>query len=400
MLAYQFKTAFAVCFTLLLFQGCSQTSHNHAINPAYRPHSENSAEFVEALKTSTIAVYPSIIRTLEETFYSVDSQRQVVSLLNEKQVTTAVAKTGSIDPGPMKGPPQWDIFMHDMHSIADSLKSNTPDTQYSIVMEFIFPPGNQSVWGVHCFVFDQQGNNAFSFLLNSHHKLFNDANLSGQDASEASRAKLVEKATQVGVTALIQQVHATVQEDVLKNLGYSITSQKVTTFDQKVDKIFVIARIQKRLEHIFMHSLKHSLKSGFESNGVKSIVKLMPRDSDDFAKFDGELEEFSPDAVMNIDLDPLYRKRRDGYQAVVGTDFKASVINKASEEMAWQATGKVNYIKMFGSRYTAHEGIRKEFAWHTTAAIVRRFVLDVNGHKSAPIYTITEDRQLYKQRTD
>lgn len=149
-----------------------------------------------------------------------------------------------------------------------------------------------------------------------------------------------------------------------------------------------------------MHSLKHSLESAFESNAVKTIVKLMPGDSDDFAKFADALETFSPDALMNIDLDPLYRKRQDGYQAVVGTDFKVSVINRAREEMAWRATGKLDYIKMFGPRYTAHEGIRKEFAWHTTAAIVRTFMLDINGQESAPIYTVTEERKLYRQRTD
>ena len=399
----KFQKIVAVLFALLLLQGCSQTSHNHAINPAYRPHSEYAAEFVKALKNSTMAVYPSIIRTLEGTTYSVSSQRQVVSLLNQQQVTTAVASPGPIDPGQLKGPPQWDIFVHDMHSIAENLKSKQSEPQYSLVMEIIFPPGNQSVWGIHCFIFDNLGNNAFWCLLNSHHRLFIDAGLSSTDASEASRARLVEKATQVGVTALIHQVNTPVQEEALKHQGYSITSQKIATFDKKVDKIFVITRLQKQLMHIFMHSFKHSLVSGFESNGVKAIVKLMPRDSNDFAQFESELERFLPDAVMYIDLDPLYSTRKDGQQAVVGTDFAVSVINRASEAAVWQAKGKVDYIQdRYFNRgsYTAHEGIRKEFAWHTTAAIVRTFMPDVNGHPSAPIYTVTEDRQLHGQRTD
>ena len=103
---------------------------------------------------------------------------------------------------------------------------------------------------------------------------------------------------------------------------------------------------------------------------------------------------------MQIFMDPLYRSRKDGYQAIVGTDFEANVLNMKTKKTAWTANGKVDYIEQFGQNYTAHEGIRKEFAWHTTAAIVRTFMADVNGKQSAPIYTVTEERQLYRQSTD
>ena len=149
-----------------------------------------------------------------------------------------------------------------------------------------------------------------------------------------------------------------------------------------------------------MHSFKHSLISAFESNGVKTIVKFTAEESENLAHYGSEAETFAPDATMRINLDPLYRTRKDGYQAIVGTVFEVSLINMATGEMVWHATGKVDYIQMFDRGYTAHEGIRKEFAWHTTAAIVRAFVADATGQKSAPIYTVTEDRQLYGQRTD
>jgi len=66
----------------------------------------------------------------------------------------------------------------------------------------------------------------------------------------------------------------------------------------------------------------------------------------------------------------------------------------------WQAIGKVGYIRMFRSYYRAVEGIRKEFAWATTAAIVRAFIDEVNSQKPALIYTVTEDRQRHGQRVD
>ncbi|MDH5275677.1 MAG: hypothetical protein OEW88_04560 [Gammaproteobacteria bacterium] len=36
----------------------------------------------------------------------------------------------------------------------------------------------------------------------------------------------------------------------------------------------------------------------------------------------------------------------------------------------------------------------------TTAAIVTAFMADVTGEPSLPVHTVTEDRQLYGQRTD
>ena len=393
----------AACFVLLIAHGCAKTTHDHTINPAYRPSSENATEFVKVLKTSVVAVYPSIIRTPEGTSYSNNSQQQVVSLLNEKQVTTALAKFDIFDLTQLDGRSQWEFFQNDLHTISESLKSRDSEADYSFIMEILLPPGNQAVFGIHCYIFDRQGNNTFSFLLNSHHKLFVDADLRAIDSSESSRSKLIEKATRVGISALIQQVNAPRQNEARNQQGYSITSQKIATFDESVASIFIITRLRKPLVPVFMHSFKHSLISGFETNGIEAILKYMPGDSSDYSKFKSDIESFSPDAVMHIDLDPLYRKRKDRRQVVVGTKFEVSVIKKASEEVAWQATGKVDYIQdryLNRGNYTAHEGIRKEFAWHTTAAIVRSFMLDVNGRKSAPIYTVTEDRALYRQRTD
>jgi len=398
-----FIVALVTCMALFLIISCSPISHHHSTSPAYRPNSEHAATFVKALNTSKVEVYPTIVRTIQETTYSEDSQQQVVSILNSEKVTSAILKTDYVDPGPLKSPPQWDIFVHDLSTIAESIKDRKTDTDYSLVMEIIFSPENLSVWGIHCFVLDHQGNNVFSFLLNSHHKLFIDAKLFGKEASIITRARLIEKATRVGITALIQQIKTPVKVDAQNRQGYTVTSQKMDGFDKKVEKIFVMARIHERLEQVVMHSLKHSLVSGFESNAIKATVKLMHRDTNDYAEFDSDIESFSPDALMYVDLDPLVRSRKDGYQAFVGINFKVRVINQTSKKLVWQTKGKVDYIqdRFFNhGNYSAHEGIRKEFAWHTTAAIVRTFVLDVNNHKSAPIYTVTEDRQLYGQRID
>ena len=395
-----FKSALSICLFIFLIATCAQTGHQHSASSAYRPNSEYAELFANSLKTSTVAIYPTIVRTTKGTRYSEISQRQIVSLLNDNEITSAAAKSRNIDPGPLKNPPQWEIFVHDMNSVAANIQGKESNEDYSLVMEVILSPENQSVWGIHCFIYDRQGNNVFSFLLNSHHRLFSNAKLSAQDTSETARTELINKATEVGVDALVQLVESARKLDQPHEQGYTISSQKIATLGKRVDKVFIFARIHERLVQVVMHSLKHSLESGFESNDVENIVKVMPRDSNDYAKFSNDVKSLSPEVMMYIDLDPLLRTRKDGYEAIVGTIFNVSVFNHTSEELIWQAEGKVDYIKMFGSRYTAHQGIRKELAWHTTAAIVRTFILDMNGHKSAPIYTVTEDRQVNGQRID
>jgi len=187
---------------------------------------------------------------------------------------------------------------------------------------------------------------------------------------------------------------------LLRPEGYSITTEKDSSFDKKVERIFVIAKVEERLKPVFAHSFEHSMISAFQSNGVDAIVTVTSPESDSLTDYGKEAETFAPDATMRININPIYRTRDDGYQAIVGTDFEASLIDMATEKRVWHATGKVDYIRMFGPDYTAHEGIRKEFAWHTTAAIVRAFIAEVNGQKPAPIYTVTEDRQRHGQRVD
>jgi len=396
----QSHMAAAVCLALFLLNGCTNQAEQITSAPAFRPHSENATTFLNALKTARTAVYPSIVRTFEGTSYSLQSQQQIVSMLNKERITTALAQPGTLAPGEQVSNIQWDIFQSDMHAIARQLKDRKSDEGYSLVMEFLVAQG---VGGIHCYIFDQHGENAFSFLLNTHHKLLAEANLGAGDSSEASRLKMIEKATRVGVTALLRQINKPEDQHSTKQKEYSITSRKVSASDRKVERIFVLARLQERLKYVFMHSFKHSLASAFESNGVDAIVKVAPRESDALAKYANEIDAFVPDATMYIDLDPLYRTHSDGHEAIVGTDFGVKLINRETGDLEWIASGKVDYIadRFFKrSGYSVHEGIRKEFAWTTTAAIVRAFIADINGQKSAPIYIVTEDRQRHGQRTD
>ena len=103
----------AICLAVFRPVVADETEEKSS-HPGFRPESEHAAAFLESVKFAKVAVYPLIIRTVAGTSYSEDSQKQVVSMLNEKQVTAAVAKAGTIDPGELKGEGQWGIFQNDL----------------------------------------------------------------------------------------------------------------------------------------------------------------------------------------------------------------------------------------------------------------------------------------------
>jgi hypothetical protein len=183
--------------------------------------------------------------------------------------------------------------------------------------------------------------------------------------------------------------------------GYSITSELVKAPDKEIHRVYVTAEVEEALMPVFWRSFEHSLVSAFASNDVDATLELI-READGSASTD-DVEASSSDATMHISIDTLYRTHRDGYEAIVGTVFEVTLTDAKTGEKAWHLSGKVDYIAdAFFKRhgYTASEGVRKEFAWVTTAAIVRTFMVDIKGQQSAPIHTDTEERDRHGQRTD
>jgi hypothetical protein len=199
----------AILAAVLLILCETALAHEHDIKtpePGFRPESQHAAAFLEALDTATIAVYPTIIRRESRTAASFASQKQILSLLNEGGLLTVRSARNRVDLGALRGSSQWEIFESDMQRIGERLKNWRSNAPYHLFMEFLLPVNDQSIFGVHLFILDADGRNAFSFLLNSHHQSFVDAALVADDSSETARAKLMERATGLGVAALQAQI--------------------------------------------------------------------------------------------------------------------------------------------------------------------------------------------------
>lgn len=180
----------------------------------------------------------------------------------------------------------------------------------------------------------------------------------------------------------------------------NITTEMDNSFNKKVEQVEVIVTVEKPLIHVFAHSFEHSLASALESNGIDAKVSVNSTGPDSLSDSGKEVGAFIPMVTLHINIKPLYRARDDGYEAIVGTDYEVSLMDLATEKRVWHGTGKVDYIAMYSSNYTAGEGVRKEFAWCTTAAIVNAFVAEVNDQEPTRVYKVTEERQRHGQRVD
>ena len=177
--------------------------------------------------------------------------------------------------------------------------------------------------------------------------------------------------------------------------GYSITTEKDPAFDQQVERVFIVASVEEQLGDVFANSFEHSLVSALQENGVEAVYKLANQDKD--------ADPSAADAIMRIDIKPLYLEQEEGAQGFIGTEFEVTVIHNATGKQVWHATGKVDYTKSKKPRrsgYAPHRGILKEFAWHTTAAIAWNFISEVNGKEPKPMYTNTGGREYHEQRID
>ena len=173
--------------------------------PGFRPPSHDVQVFLEDVGEMSVDVLPSMVRRIDRTAHSFASQQQIVDFLNQNGIATARALRHRIDLGALAKPSQWELFQQGLSAVAESAQGRDAGADYTLVME-ILVPGDEAVFGVEVYIVDAQGRNAFSFLLNSHHQMFAEAQLKASGSSEAARQKLIGNATQLGLLALQAQI--------------------------------------------------------------------------------------------------------------------------------------------------------------------------------------------------
>jgi hypothetical protein len=173
--------------------------------PGFRPPGHEVQAFLDHVGDMSIDVLPTMIRRIDRTAHSFASQRQIVDFLNENRIATATARRDRIDLGALERSSQWVIFQQGLTAVAETVANRAAGADYTLVME-ILVPGDEAVFGIEVYIVDAQGRNAFSFLLNSHHRMFAEARLTASGSSEAARQQMITNATRLGLLALQAQI--------------------------------------------------------------------------------------------------------------------------------------------------------------------------------------------------
>jgi hypothetical protein len=179
--------------------------------PGFRPASEHAERFRQEVENAKIGVLPTIVRTIEKNHILADSPDSIAKKLREYGIQNPIAINESLEVGTPEGRAQWELFQSDLSKIRGLIQPLSDKADYFFVLEFLvtrIPSGGQAVGGIHCFILDPQGRNAFSFLLNSHHTMFEEAGLVEPSTSEDGLKKLADESTAVALRAFRRQIHS------------------------------------------------------------------------------------------------------------------------------------------------------------------------------------------------
>lgn len=196
----------AVLVILVCLGTCLQAheTEEKTPDPGFRPESEYADAFLKSVGKTQIVVYPTVvhIKTPDgvDTSQNKESQKAILDHLIKNQI----ADPNGLDLSRVEGQGQFDFFQGFIKQMAEQIKP-----PYHLAADVIIiqqPDNHLGVWGIHVYILDQDGHNAFSFLLNSHHQLLVDAKLFAEDNSKKTIDKLVAQSTQIALKALDQQI--------------------------------------------------------------------------------------------------------------------------------------------------------------------------------------------------
>lgn len=169
--------------------------------------SDKYKRFYHSLKEKGIAVFPSVVKNNDGTTSDLASRDTIAGFFQNRGVSSVHLVNREVGLGRLEEiNSQWALFERSMLLFSDHLKANPIDSGYALIAEYVVEETINVIHVIQCYILDSDGEDAFSFLLNSHHKLFIDARL--ETEAVKSRDELIGKGTDVIVKALQYQFEA------------------------------------------------------------------------------------------------------------------------------------------------------------------------------------------------
>lgn len=173
-------------------------------NPGFRPESDLDQAFINSYKESKFIIYPTITRAIDTTTWSKLLSKEFARNLKRDENLNIRLNENLLNPGELMGKSQFEFFKNDMVRLGNEIKMKKEKIDYCIIPEILFEPkreGTLFVFGIHIFILNNEGENVFSFLLNSHHELFVEAKLYAYNPNENDLEELKKRCLDVGIKA-------------------------------------------------------------------------------------------------------------------------------------------------------------------------------------------------------
>lgn len=200
------KINYATLFVIVCLVPCLPAHETEEKTPApgFRPESEYADAFLSSVETCHMVVYPTVVRIKTTDGIVMNHNRESQKAILDYLIKSQIIDPNGLNLSKIEGQGQFDFFQSSIKQMAEQIKH-----PYHLATEVIIiqrQDNHLGVWGIHVYILDQAGHNAFSFLLNSHHQLLVDAKLFSEDNSKEAIDSLVSKSTQVALQALNQQI--------------------------------------------------------------------------------------------------------------------------------------------------------------------------------------------------
>lgn len=176
--------------------------------------SDTYKRFYQGLKEKGITVFPGVAMHDTGPTYHLAARNTIASLFQDRGIPTVYPVEQEVGLGTMEGiNNQFALFKRSRSLFSEHLRANPIDSGYAVMTEYAVEETVNIMHVIQCYILDSDGEDAFSFLLNSHHRLFNDFGL--ETEAVESRDKLIAKGTDVVIQALQCQLNAlsTMQSD-------------------------------------------------------------------------------------------------------------------------------------------------------------------------------------------
>lgn len=132
-------------------------------------------QFLEDLGSTSITIYPTYVRVHDSGRYDAASADQIAAFLRDERLAEV---TRSGEQPPMAKDWQMNqsaMYRESREALAQWVKEHPIATKYAAMAEFLKGSEDRVAGGIHLYVISADGQTAFGVGLNSHHKLFQDA---------------------------------------------------------------------------------------------------------------------------------------------------------------------------------------------------------------------------------